>query len=145
MTHSLLLKFVARVMMPVLLLFSLFLLLRGHNQVGGGFVGGLVGAGSIVLMTLAYGPDEVRSRMKIDFLRAMIYGVAVSVVSGVIGFAFNGTFQASEWFKPVIDGIGALELGTPFLFDIGVYIAVFGVTSSVVMAMAEEGEREDDL
>jgi multicomponent Na+:H+ antiporter subunit B len=143
MTSSILLKFVARVMMPVLLLFSLFLLLRGHNQPGGGFVGGLVGAGSIVLMTLAYGPDVVRRRLRVDFLRSMIYGVMVAAISGIFGLIFAAAFQDSFWFKPIIQGIGRLELGTPLLFDVGVYIAVLSVTSIMVMAMAEEGEIED--
>jgi multicomponent Na+:H+ antiporter subunit B len=143
MTDSIFLKFLARLMMPVLILFSLFLLLRGHNQPGGGFIGGLVGAGSIVLMVLAYGADEVRERLRIDFLRSMLYGVLIAAIAGAIGLALNEPFQDALWWKPIIQGIGRLELGTPLLFDIGVYIAVLSVTSSLVMNLAEEGERSD--
>lgn len=143
MTKSIFFRFIARTMMPVLLMFSLTLLLRGHNQPGGGFVGGLVASSSIILMTLAYGPDEVRARLRIDFLRAMFWGLAAAVIAGLIGLFFGPAFQDAIWWKPFIQGIGRLELGTPVLFDIGVYIVVFSVTSSIVMAMAEEGERED--
>lgn len=143
MTESVFFKFLARLMMPVLLLFSLFLLLRGHNQPGGGFVGGLVASSSIILMTLAYGADNVRERLRIDFLRAMFYGVAIAAVSGLIGLIFSAAFQDAFWWKPFLQGIGSLELGTPLLFDIGVYVAVFSVTSSIVMSMAEESEQED--
>jgi multicomponent Na+:H+ antiporter subunit B len=143
MTESVFFKFLARLMMPVLLLFSLVLLLRGHNQPGGGFVGGLVGSSSIILMTLAYGSDVVRQRLRIDFLRAMFYGIAIAALSGMIGLIFGTAFQDAFWWKPFLQGIGRLELGTPLLFDIGVYIAVFSVTCSIVMNMAEEGERED--
>ena len=142
MTGSLFFQFLARLMMPVLLLFSLFLLLRGHNQPGGGFVGGLVGSSSIILMTLAYGADEVRQRLRIDFLRAMFYGLAIALIAGVIGFVTGIAFQDALWWKPFIQGLGRLELGTPLLFDVGVYIVVFSVTSSIVMNLAEEGERE---
>lgn len=143
MTESVFFKFLARLMMPVLLLFSLFLLLRGHNQPGGGFVGGLVASSSIILMTLAYGADNVRERLRIDFLRAMFYGVAIAAVSGTVGLIFGIAFQDAFWWKPFLQGIGSLELGTPLLFDIGVYVAVFSVTSSIVMSMAEESEQED--
>lgn len=143
MTDSVFLRFVARMMMPVLLLFSIFLLLRGHNQPGGGFVGGLVASGSLLLMTLSYGPDELRRRLRIDFLRAMFYGVLLAAISGTLGLLLGGPFQGALWIKPLIQGIGRLELGTPVLFDVGVYIAVLAVTSSIVMAMAEEGEKDD--
>lgn len=143
MTNSVFFKFVARTMMPVLLMFSIVLLLRGHNLPGGGFAGGLVGAGSIVLMTLAYGPDQVRERLRIDFLRSMFFGVAVAAFAGLLGALAGGSFLEGIWWKPFIRGAGRLEVGTPLLFDIGVYIAVFSITSIIVMSMAEEGERED--
>lgn len=142
MTGSLFFRYVARLMMPVLLMFSLFLLLRGHNQPGGGFVGGLSASSSIILMTLAYGADEVRERLRVDFLRAMFFGLAIALVAGIVGFVTGIAFQDALWWKPYIQGLGRLELGTPLLFDVGVYIVVFSVTSSIVMNMAEEGERE---
>jgi multicomponent Na+:H+ antiporter subunit B len=143
MTGSVFFKFLARLMMPVLLLFSLALLLRGHNEPGGGFVGGLVGASSIVLMTLAYGAEDVRERLRIDFLRAMFYGLAIALAAGLVGLLFGEAFQDAFWWKPFIQGVGRLEVGTPLLFDVGVYVVVFSVTCSIVMSMAEEGERED--
>jgi multicomponent Na+:H+ antiporter subunit B len=143
-TNSIFFKFVARVMAPVLILFSVFLLLRGHNAPGGGFVGGLVAAGSIVLMTLAYGPDEMRKRLRIDFLRAMFYGILLAAGAGLFGLVFGDSFQQVFFWSPFIRGVGRLEISTPMIFDIGVYIVVVGVTSSIVMAMADEGEREDE-
>ncbi len=142
MTRSLFFKFLARAMMPILILFSIFFLLRGHNQPGGGFVGGLVAASSIVLMTLAYGAEQVARQMRIDFRRVMFWGLIVAVIAGVLGLVFQSSFLESIWFKPYLEGIGRLELGTPALFDAGVYIVVFGVTVAIVMAMADESDRE---
>lgn len=144
MTRSVFFRFVARVMLPVLIVFSLMLMLRGHNEAGGGFVGGLVASSGVILMTLAYGPDEVRQRLKIDFLRLMFFGLLIVLFAGLLGLIIDGNFLQAEWWKPVIQGFGRLELGTPLLFDIGVYIIVLSVTSSIVMSMAEEGERIDD-
>lgn len=143
MTKSIFFRFLARCMMPVLLLFSLTVLLRGHNQPGGGFVGGLIASTSIVLMTLAYGADEVRDRLRIDFLRLMFWGVLMAIIAGIGGLVLGATYLDAQWWKPVVESIGRIELGTPLLFDIGVYIVVFSVTSSIVMAMAEEGERQE--
>lgn len=142
MSESGLLKLVARIMMPILIMFSLFLLLRGHNQPGGGFIGGLVASTSIILMTLAYGPYEVRERLRIDTARTMMAGVLVALVAGLIGLVFGGAFEDALWWKPFLRGIGRLEIGTPLLFDVGVYLAVFGMTSTIVIYMAEEGERD---
>ncbi len=142
MSESGLLKLVARVMMPILLMFSLFLLLRGHNQPGGGFIGGLVASSGIILLTLAYGAYEVRERLRIDTTRAMMAGVFLALIAGLIGLVLGGAFQDAYWWKPFIRGIGRLEIGTPLLFDIGVYLAVFGMVSTIVIYMAEEGERE---
>lgn len=144
MTESVFFRFLARLMLPILLLFSLVLLFRGHNQPGGGFVGGLVGSSSIILMTLAYGADEVRERLRIDFLRAMFFGLILAVAAGLLGLVFGVAFQDAFWWKPFLQGIGRLELGTPLLFDAGVYVIVFSVTSSIVMNMAEEGEGKEE-
>jgi multicomponent Na+:H+ antiporter subunit B len=144
MTNSVFLRFLARAMMPVLLLFSLFLLLRGHNQPGGGFVGGLVASVGLILMTLAHGPDEVRHQLRVDFLRTMLYGVLIAAIAGIVGLLLSGTFLTALWWKPVIQGIGKLEFGTALVFDIGVYLAVLGVTCSIVMNMADEGEKEEE-
>jgi multicomponent Na+:H+ antiporter subunit B len=143
MTDSIFFKFVARVMAPVLVMFSVFLLMRGHNEPGGGFVGGLVAAGSIVLMALAYGPDEVRRRLRIDFLRAMFVGIVLSVAAGVVGMILGNSFQQGFWWTINLRGIAQIEISTALIFDIGVYIVILGVTSSIVMAMADESERED--
>lgn len=140
MVESMFLRFIARLMMPVLLLFSVFMLLRGHDQPGGGFVGGLVAAGGIILLTLAYGPAEVRQRLPADFSRAMLYGVLVSAVSGTMAFVLQHPFMQSIWLKTMIENVGELKLGTPQLFDVGVYIVVLGATVSIVLGMAEEGE-----
>lgn len=143
MTTSIFFRFVARIMAPVLVLFSIYLMLRGHNAPGGGFIGGLVASGAVVLLTLGYGADEVRKRLRVDFLRVMFFGLLLSVAAGTYGLIAGDAFQQVFWWDPFIRGIGTIEISTPMIFDIGVYVVVVGVTSAIVMAMAEESERED--
>ena len=140
MTDSVFFRFVARIMSPILIMFSVFLLLRGHNSPGGGFVGGLVAATSVILLTLAYNPDEVRRRLRIDFLRVMYFGLVLAATAGILGLILGGSFLQSLFWSPLIRGVGRLELSTPLLFDIGVYVVVVSERKQIVMAMAEEGE-----
>ena len=72
MRDSLILRTATRLLMPLLLLFSLFELLRGHNEPGGGFVGGLLAAGSLCLYLLAHGPEATRRVLRIDPIRATV-------------------------------------------------------------------------
>ncbi len=144
MTQSIFFKFLARAMTPVLILFSIALLLRGHNQPGGGFVGGLVAASGVVLLTLADGPEVVRSRLRFDFLRGVFFGLFIAFVTGLIGLFLRGDFLTSIYREQIALNIGVLELSTSLLFDIGVYIVVFCITSAIVMGMEEEGRRGEN-
>ncbi len=144
MTQSLFFKFLARAMMPVLILFSIALLLRGHNQPGGGFVGGLVAASGVILLTLADGPEVVRSRLRLDFLRGALFGLSLAFLTGMVGLVLEGDFLKSIYYEQATPNLGLLQLSTTLLFDIGVYIVVFSVTSAIVMGMEEEGKRGED-
>lgn len=141
MTQSVFFKFLARAMTPVLILFSIALLLRGHNHPGGGFVGGLVAASGIILLTLADGPEVVRSRLRFDFLRGAFLGLLIAFSTGMIGLVFEGNFLTSIYYEQTTLNLGTLQLSTTLLFDIGVYVVVFSITSAIVMGMEEEGRR----
>ncbi len=141
MTSSVFFKFLARAMMPVLMIFSIALLLRGHNHPGGGFVGGLVGASGIILLTLADSPEVVRAGLRIDFLRGLLYGLLIAFGAGMIGLVYKGAFLQSVYYERMTQNLGELHLSTTLLFDIGVYLVVFCITSAIVMNMEEEGRK----
>jgi len=82
--HSVILATAIRLLLPLMLLFSLFLLLRGHNEPGGGFVGGLVVAAAFALFTLAHGEKEGRRMLRVDPLRLVASGLLVALVSGLL-------------------------------------------------------------
>jgi multisubunit Na+/H+ antiporter MnhB subunit len=125
MTSSIL-QTAARLLMPLLLLFAVFLLLRGHNQPGGGFVGGLVVAASFVLYSIAFGVDAARRALLVRPSTLLGIGLLVALVSGLPGAAVGQPFMTAIW-TTVGAGSTALDVGTPLAFDVGVFLAVIGV------------------
>ncbi|NJN18478.1 MAG: Na(+)/H(+) antiporter subunit B [Oscillochloris sp.] len=136
MYDSIILRTVAKIMLPLLLLLSLFMLVRGHNLPGGGFIGGLVGASAVILQVIAYGPARARAMMPINFLNLAAFGVIFAVIWGFLGMAFGQAYMLPFWLKEPVPGIG--KIGTPVLFDIGVYLTVIGVTTQLALVIAEE-------
>ena len=135
MTSSIL-QTAARLLMPLLLLFAVFLLLRGHNQPGGGFVGGLVVAASFVLYSIAYGVAAARRALLVRPSTLLGVGLLVALLSGLPGIAVGQAFMTALWTRVAI-GSTTLDLGTPLLFDVGVFLAVIGVVSTIVFTLAE--------
>lgn len=133
---SLVLRTSTWLMIPVLLLFSVFLLLRGHNLPGGGFVGGLVAASAVLLQLIASGPGEVRRLIPFDVKLLLPAGLLIALFSGLPALALGQPFLTGVWVRlPIWDG---LKLGTPTFFDVGVYLVVLGITVQIILSMAEE-------
>jgi len=141
MTSSIL-QTAARFLMPLLLLFAVFLLLRGHNQPGGGFVGGLVVAASFVLYSIAFGVGAARRALLVRPSTLLGVGLLVALVSGLPGVAVGQPFMTSRW-TTVAAGSTTLDVGTPLVFDVGVFLAVIGVVSTIVFTLAEAVLPED--
>jgi len=135
MTSSIL-QTATRLLMPLLLLFAVFLLLRGHNQPGGGFVGGLVVAASFVLYSIAFGVDAARRALLVRSSTLLGIGLLVALVSGLPGVVLGQPFMTSVWTTIAL-GSTELGLGTPLVFDIGVFLAVIGVVLTIVFTLAE--------
>lgn len=133
---SLILSTATRYLLPLLLLFSLFLLLRGHNEPGGGFVGGLVAVAAFALYALAAGTQEARSLLRVNTRTLMAVGLAVAVGSGVLALAVGSPFLTGFWDDRSLPVLG--KLGTPFVFDLGVYLVVVGIGLSILFALMEE-------
>jgi multicomponent Na+:H+ antiporter subunit B len=135
---SLILRTTARYLLPILLMFSIFVLLRGHSKPGGGFIGGLVAAVAYVLYAIAYDAAATRRVLPVEPRLLIGVGLLVVVGSGMIGMLGSEPFLSGQWEQVTLPGLGMVELGTPVLFDIGVYLVVFGVTLSTILALAEE-------
>lgn len=133
---SLILQVMTRALAPLLLLFSVYLLLRGHNSPGGGFAGGLIASSVLVLFALVFGVPETRRALLVSPLALLVSGLAVALLSGLAGWLTGGEFLQARWYGREIEIIH--HFGTPLLFDLGVYLTVLGAMLTIVLSLIEE-------
>jgi multicomponent Na+:H+ antiporter subunit B len=136
--RSLLLRTASRLFQPLLLLFSVFLLLSGHNEPGGGFVGGLTAAAAFSLHMLAYGVAECRKVLRVDPRTLIGLGLLSALGSGLPPLLSGRPFLTAGWGYVQVPLLGKFEVGTPLIFDVGVYLVVLGVALTVILNLAEE-------
>ncbi|MCG3729117.1 Na+/H+ antiporter subunit B [Vibrio cincinnatiensis] len=135
---ALILQVAARFLLPMLLLFSIFLLLRGHNEPGGGFIAGLVASSAFALHLFAFNPMQTRHLIGVDSAQLMGAGLLIAMLSGAVGVIKSGSqFLTSVWWRVYLPGIGELKLSTPLVFDIGVYLVVIGMVTTLLLTLAE--------
>jgi multicomponent Na+:H+ antiporter subunit B len=134
---SLILRTATRFLMPLLLLFALFLLLRGHNEPGGGFVGGLVVAAAFVLYAISAGVSASRHALLIRPSTLLSVGLLVALASALPALLVGRPFMSALWME-FGSGTGAWAIGTPLVFDVGVFLAVIGVVLTIVFTLAED-------
>lgn len=135
--NSMILRTATRLLFPLLLIFSVFLFFRGHNEPGGGFIGGLVGAAAFVLFAIAFGTEVTRRLLRMDPRVMVGWGLFLALVSGIMSMIAGDAFFTGQWALPVVFG-NELHVGTPLIFDIGVYLVVVGFTLAVIFALEEE-------
>ena len=131
--NSVILRTATRILVSLMLLFSIFVMIRGHNEPGGGFVGGLIASIGLALFTLAYGPATVRRAMRIDPRFIAMVGLGTAVIAGLIGLIWGHAFMKGMWAE-----VAGIPVGTPVLFDLGVYLVVIGAVMTLILAMEEE-------
>ena len=137
---STILQTATRLLMPLLLLFALFLLFRGHNAPGGGFVAGLVVAAAFVLHAIAFGVTASRRALLVSPPLLLPIGLSVALLSGVPATILGLPFMTGVW--TAIGGAAGVAFGTPLVFDIGVFLAVVGVVLTIVFALADVAVSE---
>lgn len=140
---SLILHTATRLMIGVLILFSLFLFFRGHDEPGGGFIGGLVGAAAFTLYAIAFGTESTRRILRVHPISLIAFGLLSLVVSGIIPLFTSEPFLTGKWLF-LEWGDMAAKLSSPLLFDIGVYLCVVGFIVTVIFALEEEGRPQND-
>lgn len=134
---SLILRAVTPLLMVLLIIFSIYALMRGHQEPGGGFVGGLLIASAFSLHVLAYDVPSTRRLLRIPPHTFMAAGLLILLFSGVVGLAAGGSFLEGIWMNVPVPGLGQIAVGTPVLFDIGVYAAVMGMVLMIIFMVAE--------
>lgn len=129
---SLMLRTAARVLMPLLLLYGIFLLFRGHNAPGGGFAGGLVVAAAYSLSSFAFGTAAARRALIVHPSQLIGAGLLLALGSGLLPILTSKPFLTAQWLAP------DMGLGTPLVFDLGVFCVVIGVVLTMTFMLGEE-------
>lgn len=137
--NTVIFKTLAPILSAIMLVFSVFVLLRGHNEPGGGFIGGLIAASAIAIYGVAAGVEEVRNAIRIDPLAIAGLGVILALFSGLLSLFYQVPFLTGIWTFLQI-GPSEVALSTPMFFDIGVYLVVLGTIAAVALAL-EENEK----
>ncbi|NTS42978.1 Na+/H+ antiporter subunit B [Flavisolibacter sp. BT320] len=125
----------ATFLLPLLLLFSIFILLRGHYLPGGGFVGGIIASIAFVLHAFAFGLRNTRKLLRVQPMRLMPAGLALAVFSAILPVFKGLPIMTGLWLSDPLPVIGLV--GSALLFDLGVYIVVLGVALTIIFTISE--------
>lgn len=142
--RSIILEVVVRLLFHALLILSIFLLLSGHNSPGGGFAGGLVAGLALVARYLAGGRYELRATVPLDAGRILGIGLALAVGMAILPLFFGQPALASSWVDVDLGPFGTLPFVTSTLFDIGVYLVVFGLVLDVLRSLGSEIDEQEE-
>jgi multicomponent Na+:H+ antiporter subunit B len=132
---SLILSTATRYLLPLMLMFSVFILIRGHNEPGGGFIGGLIASTAYALYAISSGVQNAREALRVEPRSLFAFGLLMAVISGILALFVGEPFMTRQWLEITFPVIG--KLGTPVLFDIGVYFVVIGVMLTIIFNLAE--------
>jgi multicomponent K+:H+ antiporter subunit A len=131
----------ARLLFPVIVLVALFLLLRGHDLPGGGFVAGLTASVALILQYMVGGTRWVEERLRVLPLRWIGAGLLLAAGTGIGAWVFGRPFLTSFYEYAEIPLIGAVPASSALLFDIGVFVLVVGATALNLTALAHQSVR----
>ena len=137
--NSIILNAATRLLVALMLMFSVYMLLRGHNEPGGGFIGGLIAAIGLALYAIAHGTGAARRALRLDPRTIAMVGIGVAILAGLSAWlAGDAPFSGQWWFVGGDEESKGLPLSTVLVFDVGVYLAVIGAVMTLVLTLEEE-------
>ncbi|UII55370.1 Na(+)/H(+) antiporter subunit B [Cytobacillus spongiae] len=137
-TNDVILQTVTKITLFIIILFSIHLFFAGHYYPGGGFIGGLMTSGAIVLLLLAYDMKTVANILPIDYKYMIGVGLLFSVGTGAGALLFDAPFLTHAHSHVLLPLLGDTALHTAVLFDTGVYLVVIGVTMTIIQTIGED-------
>lgn len=133
--YSRILKTATYYLLPVLLLFSVFILLRGHYKPGGGFVGGLIASIAFVMHSFANSVEQTLKLLRTQPSKFIPIGLILSLSSAIFPMFFGDPIMTGVWYNEPIPIIGMI--GTALFFDLGVYLLVIGVVLTILFTISQ--------
>jgi multicomponent Na+:H+ antiporter subunit B len=138
--NSVILQIASKYVRWLLIIFALIALLRGHNHPGGGFIGGLLAGLSVVFISFAYTKEQVVEQLKVKPIGYIGTGLGLILISFLPSAFLQKELMTGLWITLPLPLLGELKLGTPLLFDIGVFAAVIGVTQLFLFTLKERSQ-----
>lgn len=142
--RSILLEVVIRLCFHALILLSFYLLLTGHNTPGGGFTAGLVAGLALVARYLTGGRDELGATVPTDAGRILGTGLALAATMAVLPLFFGHSALASAWIDLDLGPLGSVSFVSSTVFDVGVYLVVFGLILDVLRSLGAEIDKHEE-
>lgn len=134
--RTLILSTVIKILIPIFLGFAIYMFFRGHNQPGGGFIAGLIASIPFMIYSMAYGVDKVQEIFHIKPMFMATIGLLLAAVSGVFSMFIGEPMMTSLWLPEKVSILG--KVGTPILFDLGVFFLVAGVVLKITFLLTKE-------
>ncbi|EIK51892.1 putative monovalent cation/H+ antiporter subunit A [Stutzerimonas stutzeri TS44] len=141
-SHPMILDVLARVLLPLAILVSVFIFLRGHNLPGGGFIAGLITAAALILQYLSHGVAWTQERQPLSYHAIGGAGLLIAGLTGLGSWLFGYPFLTSAFGHFYLPLVGEFELATAMLFDLGVYLVVVGATLLILSNVGHVGQDE---
>lgn len=138
MNRNLLLHAVTRIVTFIILIFSIYLFLAGHNNPGGGFIGGLMTASAILLLYITFDIKTVNNIIPQNYTYIIATGLLLVLGTGFIGVIFGYPFLTQFFGYYHLPILGKTKLNTALLFDLGIYLVVVGITLKIILSIAED-------
>ncbi len=142
--RSLILDTTIRLVVDAAIVLSIYMLFAGHNQPGGGFVGGLVAAGAVALRYIAGGLDDVRSVVRVRPATLVSAGLVMAACVVLLPVLSGDPLMDHRLWHWHVELLGDVSLNTAAVFDSGVYLVVVGLILMILDALGEEDRAEPD-
>jgi multicomponent K+:H+ antiporter subunit A len=141
--YPIVLEVASKPLLPIALLVSAFLFLRGHNEPGGGFIAALVTGVALILQYIAQGTSRTQAQFRGNALPLISGGILIAVLTGIGSWVFGYPFLTSTYTYVTLPLVGKFEIASAMLFDLGVYLGVVGTVLVILTGLGRLSPREE--
>ncbi|WP_245415690.1 Na(+)/H(+) antiporter subunit B [Alteribacter populi] len=135
-TNNVMLHTISRIVALIILSFSIYLFFAGHNNPGGGFIGGLMTASALLLLYLSFDLDRIKKVLPIDYEKFIAIGLLIGIATGINSMFFGDPFLTQYFEYYTVPILGEIELTTALPFDLGIYLVVVAVALLIILTIA---------
>lgn len=136
--NSPILQAATKFLVSLILMFSIYILFRGHHESGGGFIGALIASAAFALYIFAFGADMVKQSLPCDVRNLCFLGISLSLCSGLFSLLFGKPFLTGIWMESYVNKTSDWPISNVLFFDLGVYLTVLGAVLTLLLCLEEE-------